>query len=131
MTVHIHDHDHPQPVELPDAGVSTTEAIQSGTQAWLAREFVGGLIAMAQSNDIDPGDFLADKCMILAMRAAAGEAEVEVLRGQLDAVLAQNGEYQRKLEDCHCHDEDSAVVVPVGAPPPPMVPNLLNGGPDT
>jgi hypothetical protein len=98
---------------------------------WLAREFVGGLLAMAKTHDIPPGDFLADKCMILAMRAANGEAEVEVLRDQLAEVLAQNRELQHRIEDCHCHDDDSTVAVPSDMPAPPIEANAVNGSPGT
>ena len=98
---HTHHHPHP-PMDLAPLPY---EAIASGAQTWLAREFVGGLIAMAQTHEVDVADFLAEKCMILAMRAANGEAEVEVLRGQVRAL-------QQQVADCPCHEENA--VQPYG-----------------
>ena len=117
----FNDHDHPHEH-------SPNEAIQAGAQVWLAREFVGGLIAMAQASDTDVADFLADKCVILAVRTATAESEVQVLRTQLQALATQNTELQQKVDDCPCHDED--VTVDVGANTfdlSPSTPQTING----
>jgi hypothetical protein len=116
MTHDPHDHVHPPaaPVAIPD------DAIQTGAQQWLAREFVGGLIAMAQTHDVDVADFLAEKCVILSMRAASGEAERDILRVRLQALEAQNAELQQKVDDCPCHDENTDVVAANSTPAPPV-----------
>jgi hypothetical protein len=129
-----HTHHHPQPVQMPQPAPPPTEAIQAGAQTWLAREFVGGLIAMAQTHEVDVADFLAEKCMILSLRAANGESEVEVLRAQLQALATENNELHRRLEECHCHDDESVTVIQVDGNtghPHPSGPNTSNGATST
>jgi hypothetical protein len=101
MTTTAHDHVH------------LDESIQVGAQQWLAREFVGGLIAIAQTHEVNVADFLAEKCVILAMRAATGEAERDVLRAQVQ-------DLQQQVDDCPCHDENIDVAAESGMPAPPV-----------
>lgn len=129
---HIHEPSQRQP--MPPVEPLPREAIQSGAQLWLAREFVGGLIAMAQSHETDVADFLADRCVYLAMRAASGEAEVEVLRTQVQAFTTQIESLQRQIDDCPCHDDDvtTGIVTGITAPEPfPSAPSTVNGGPSS
>lgn len=92
----------PMPEVIP---ISDEAAIHSGAQHWLAREFVGGLIAMAQAVNHDVADFLAEKCMILSVRLAHAEAEVELLRTRITTLDA-------RLAECGCHEPQAPVSVP-------------------
>jgi hypothetical protein len=106
----VHTHEHPQDHS------HVNEAIQAGAQHWLAREFVGGMIAMAQTREIDVADFLADRCVLMAMRTATSEAEAEILRAQLQALTGHNAELQRQVDDCPCHDNGNATDNPTQPP---------------
>ena len=101
-------HQHPPfPLEA-EAPFNMNEAVAVGAQEWLAREFVGGLLAIADAQGADRTDFIADKCVLLAHRLANAESESRVLSTQLQVLVNENHELHRKIDDCGCHDAQIA-----------------------
>jgi len=100
---HDHGHDHPQmPPLTVQAQDVMAEAVHAGAEQWLAREFVGGLVALADAHGVNPADFLAEKCMLLSLRVALAESEVEVLRTRITVL-------DSKLAECGCDDTSTSV----------------------
>lgn len=83
-----------------------SEAVHLGAEYWFAREFVGGLVSVAEAMKIPVQDFLADKVFLLSQRLALAESEVQILRHQMMEAGQENAELHRKLDDCNCHEED-------------------------
>ena len=112
----------PPPMSERATAILADEAIQEGARLWLAREFVGGLVAMAQATGINVVDFLAEKCMVLSMRTAVAESATETLQTRITALDA-------KLAECNCHDETSVPAQPdVIAPYPGQDVVVTNNG---
>ena len=95
----------PVPAQPP---FNMNEAVMVGAQEWLAREFVGGLLAIADAQGTERADFLADKCVLLAHRLANAESESRVLGTQLQALATENNDLHRKIDDCGCHESEEA-----------------------
>jgi hypothetical protein len=122
---HSHEgHHHPHPIDAnaPHAEFSprsepitiappSPEAMQAGAVAWLAEQFVGGLVATAEAQGADVAKYLAEKCAIMSMMLASNNSEINILRGQLQAVAAENQDLHAKYDDCHCHDEDGPAII--------------------
>lgn len=122
--VHQDDHAHPQgeapplPLDpedviragglppMPSQPPPLSEAVHLGAEYWFAREFVGGLVSVAEAMKIPVQDFLADKVFLLSQRLALAESEVQILRHQMMEAAQENAELHHKLDDCNCQDEE-------------------------
>jgi hypothetical protein len=119
--VHMQD---PPPEVAPPPGFQlrnpNQEAIAHGQSEWFAREFVGGLVAIAEARGVNVADFLAEKCALLAMRLSQAESEVRILATQAEVLASENAGLRAQVEDCGCHDEDLPAVEITGAAAPPF-----------
>ena len=123
---HVHPESRPRPLNVEEAVHGGTpspltdlppvrqgpppldEAIHQGAEYWFAREFVAGLMTVAEAMKIPVQDFLADKVFMLSQRLALAESEVEILRHRVVALSQENMELHVKLDDCNCHDEEAS-----------------------
>jgi hypothetical protein len=105
------------------------EAVTAGATEWFAREFVGGLVAIAEARGQDVTDFLAEKCALLAMRLSHAEAELQVLKTQTQVLVNENNELHQKIDDCGCSHDDEAVSGMPPLHPEPVTRNGADGQP--
>ena len=96
---------------VPSQPPPLSEAVHLGAEYWFAREFVGGLVSVAEAMKIPVQDFLADKVFLLSQRLALAESEVQILRHQVMEASHENAELHRKLDDCNCLEMESTEAV--------------------
>ena len=134
---HDHDHVHPEsvprpldptnvihtdgtapaPHESPAQPMPQNEVVTAESLQFMAREVVGGMLAVADAQGRDRTDHLADIMVSLIMRLAGAESTIKVLQTQLQVMVNENHDLHKQIDDCGCSDADPAVSTTNGDHP--------------